>query len=375
MRLFFLMLFWLAGVTAAFADTPLVAPFIAARAYTLVEVESNQPLASLNPDQRMEPASLTKLMTAYLVFKALREQKINPEQRVFPSTHAWHMPGSRMFIQAGKAVSVTDLLHGLIIQSGNDAGVALAETVGGTEEKFVERMNAMAHAMGMENTHFVNATGLPDDQHYSTARDLGILAQALIRDFPEYYPLYGQKEYTYDGITQPNRNRLLWIDPSVDGLKTGHTDSAGFCLIASARRGERRLLAVVLGTNSDLARTNESQKLLNWGFQAFESRTLFRKGVPVRVLDAYKGGKSTVSVGFARDIWVTTPIGHEKETREVLTTLQPVVAPVDVGQKMGALKVYYADQWVNGADLVALESIPAGNVFTRTWDTVRLMLK
>jgi D-alanyl-D-alanine carboxypeptidase (penicillin-binding protein 5/6) len=158
-------------------------------------------------------------------------------------------------------------------------------------------------------------------------------------------------------------------------LKTGHTDSAGFCLIASARRGERRLLAVVLGTNSDLARTNESQKLLNWGFQAFESRTLFRKGVPVRVLDAYKGGKSTVSVGFARDIWVTTPIGHEKETREVLTTLQPVVAPVDVGQKMGALKVYYAEQWVNGADLVALESIPAGNVFTRTWDTVRLMLK
>ncbi|WP_297477339.1 D-alanyl-D-alanine carboxypeptidase family protein [Ferrovum sp.] len=375
MRLFFLMLLWVGGATAVFADSPLVAPFIAARAYTLVEVESNQPLASLNPDQRMEPASLTKLMTAYLVFKALREQKIHPEQRVFPSDHAWHMPGSRMFIQAGKAVSVTDLLHGLIIESGNDAGVALAETVDGTEEKFVERMNAMAHGLGMENTHFVNATGLPDQQHYSTAHDLGILAQALIRDFPEYYPLYGQKEYTYDGITQPNRNRLLWIDHSVDGLKTGHTDSAGYCLIASARRGERRLLAVVLGTNSDLARTSESQKLLNWGFQAFESRILFRQGVPVRALNAYKGGKPTVSVGFGRDIWVTTPVGHEKETREVLTTLQPVIAPVDAGQKVGSLKVYYAGQWVNGADLVALESIPAGNVFTRSWDAVRLMLK
>ncbi|NDU85939.1 MAG: D-alanyl-D-alanine carboxypeptidase [Ferrovum sp.] len=370
--LFLSLLFFPAVV---WADASLTAPFIAARSYYLLEVESDQPLATLNPDQRVEPASLTKLMTAYLVFKALRDHTLTVDKMVLPSTHAWHMPGSRMFIQPGHAVSIGDLLHGLIIQSGNDAGVALAEAVGGTEEGFVARMNEMARSLGMDNTHFVNATGLPDAQHYSSARDLALLARALIRDFPEYYPLYGQKEFVFGGIAQANRNRLLWMDPSVDGLKTGHTDSAGYCLISSAHRGERRLLAVMLGTASDLARTTESQKLLNWGFQAFNSRLLFHKGVQTRTLPLYKGAQPAVTVGFSRDVWVTTPTGREGEAKELLTTLQPVIAPVVAGQKMGTLTVYYGGNVINTTDLVALEGVPVGNAFTRGWDGLRLMLK
>lgn len=365
----------LGGGLAAAESTPLTAPFVAVRAYYLLEVESDQPLATLNPDQRVEPASLTKLMTAYLVFQALHQKKLKPDQWVMPSTRAWKMPGSRMFIQPGKAVSVNELIHGLIIESGNDAGVTLAETLDGTEARFVERMNAMAKSLGMENTHFANATGLPDAQHYSSARDLGLLARALIRDYPDYYALYGQKEYTYGGITQANRNRLLWLDPSVDGLKTGHTDSAGYCLISSAQRGQRRLLSVVLGANSDLGRTTESQKLLNWGFQAFQSQRLFVKGQVVKNLPVYKGTLGSLRVGFARDVWLTTPVGQENGAKKTLTTWQPVVAPVSQQQKLGDLKIYYGGQLLNEADLVALEDVPVGNAFTRGWDTVRLMVK
>ncbi len=357
------------------AEAPITAPFVAVRAYYLLEVESDQPLATLNPDQRIEPASLTKLMTAYLIFQALQGHKLTPGQWVMPSSHAWKMPGSRMFIQPGKAVTVNELLHGLIIESGNDAGVALAETLDGTEEHFVARMSAMAQVLGMDNTHFANATGLPDAQHYSTARDLAMLARALMRDYPAYYPLYGQKGYTYDGISQANRNRLLWMDPSVDGLKTGHTDTAGFCLISSAQRGQRRLLSVVLGASSDLGRTTESQKLLNWGFQAFQSQRLFARGQVVKTLPLYKGEQPQLRVGFERDVWVTTPVGHEGEMRRTLTTWQPLIAPVAEHQKVGELKVYYAGQTINSADLMALESVSVGNAFTRGWDTIRLMVK
>ncbi len=362
-------------VFPARAQGNLTAPYVAAHAYYLLEQESEQILAALNPDLRVEPASLTKLMTAYLTFEALKNKTLSPNQTVTVSQHAWKSPGSRMFIEPQRPVTVDELIHGVIIQSGNDASVALAEAISGSEDAFVQRMNATAATLGMVNTHFVNATGLPDPQHYSSAHDLALLAMALVRDFPEYYPLYSLKEYRYNGIAQPNRNRLLWMDPTVDGLKTGHTDSAGYCLISSAKRGERRLLAVVLGTNSDLARTTESQKLLNWGFQTFQSRRLFQKNAVVKTLEVYKGAARTVNVAFDHDIWVTYPAGEDARAKELLTTLQPVIAPVAVGQKLGNLDVSYDGKVLSSHALSALEAVPIGNAFTRGWDSIRLMLK
>lgn len=362
-------------VCVALPAAPLTAPFVAVRAYYLLEVESDQPLATLNPDQRVEPASLTKLMTAYLVFQALNAHKIKPDQSIFPSSHACSMGGSRMFVQSGKAVSVDALLHGLIIESGNDAAVALAEMVDGSEAQFVRRMNTMAKTLGMDNTHFANATGLPDAQHYSSARDLALLARALLRDFSEYYPLYGQKEYRYNGITQANRNRLLWMDPAVDGLKTGHTEAAGYCLISSAQRGQRRLLSVVLGASSGWGRTVESQKLLNWGFQSFQSQRLFRKGQTIKNLPVYKGEQSLVAIGFNRDMWVTSPTGQANDIKKTLVTWQPVIAPVVEQQKVGEVHIFFGGQQVNSADLVSLQQVAVGNAFTRAWDTIRLMVK
>lgn len=357
------------------AQGNLTAPYVGAHAYYLLEEESQQVLAALNPDLRVEPASLTKLMTAYLTFQALHEKTLSPNQVIPISEHAWKSPGSRMFIEPQRPVTVNELIHGVIIQSGNDASVALAEAISGSEEVFAQRMNKTAAALGMVNTHFVNATGLPDPQHYSSAHDLALLASALVRDFPEYYPLYSIKEYRYNGISQPNRNRLLWMDPTVDGLKTGHTDSAGYCLISSAKRGERRLLSVVLGTNSDLARTTESQKLLNWGFQTFQSRRLFQKNAVVKTLEVYKGAARSVNAAFDHDIWVTYPAGEDAKAKQLLTTLQPVIAPVAAGQKLGNLEVSYDGQVLSSHALSALEAVPIGNAFTRGWDSVRLMLK
>ncbi|NDU91332.1 MAG: D-alanyl-D-alanine carboxypeptidase [Ferrovum sp.] len=371
---FFLFSFLLPGLATS-ADAPLTAPYVAARAYTLLEVESGQLLAALNPDQRIEPASLTKLMTVYLTFKALKEKTLSPTQTIPVSQHAWKAEGSRMFIEPQKPVTVDELIHGVIIQSGNDASIALAEAIAGSEDAFAERMNRMASTLGMDNTHFVNATGLPNPQHYTTAHDLGLLVSALIRSFPEYYPLYAIREYRYNGITQPNRNRLLWIDPTVDGLKTGHTESAGYCLISSARRGDRRILAIVLGTSSDSARTTESQKLLNWGFQTFETQHLFQKDTPIKSLEVFKGTAREVKAGFSEDIWMTHPAGDNTRLKQTLTTLQPVVAPVAAGQKLGTLEISYDGKAVATHDLVALEAVPVGNAFTRGWDTVRLMLK
>ncbi len=376
-RLFypFFLFFCLIPEIAAPADSILTAPYVAARSYTLLEVESGQLLAALNPDQRVEPASLTKLMTAYLTFKALKERTLSPSQTLPVSQHAWKAEGSRMFIEPQMSVTVDELIHGVIIQSGNDASIALAEAIAGSEDAFAERMNRMASTLGMSSTHFVNATGLPNPQHYTTAHDLGLLVSALIRNFPEYYPLYAIKEYRYNGITQPNRNRLLWIDPTVDGLKTGHTESAGYCLISSARRGERRILAIVLGTNSDSARTTESQKLLNWGFQTFETQHLFQRNTPIKSLEVFKGATREVKAGFAEDVWMTHPVGESARLKQTLTTLQPIVAPVSAGQKLGTLEISYDGKPVATHELVALESVPVGNAFTRGWDTVRLMLK
>ena len=272
-RLLFLAFALLAAQATAETILPAAVPppSIAAKAYLLVDLVSGQTLAAENADAPREPASLTKLMTAYLTFRALKDKELMPSQMVNVSERAWRAEGSRMFIEPKKAVSVDELLHGVIVQSGNDASIALAETVAGSEDAFADRMNREAARLGMKNTHFVNATGLPAPKETSTANDLALLAAALIRDFPEYYPLYSIKEYRYNNITQPNRNRLLWTDPYVDGMKTGNTDAAGFCLIASAKRGQRRLLAVVLGAGSESARAIEAQKLLNYGFQFYDS--------------------------------------------------------------------------------------------------------
>jgi len=350
-------------------------PSIAAKAYLLVDLVSGQTLAADNADAPREPASLTKLMTAYLAFRALKDKELTPSQMVNVSEKAWRAEGSRMFIEPKKAVSVDELLHGVIVQSGNDASIALAETVAGSEDAFAERMNREAARLGMKNTHFVNATGLPAPKETSTANDLALLAAALIRDFPEYYPLYSIKEYRYNNITQPNRNRLLWTDPYVDGMKTGHTDAAGWCLVASAKRGERRLLSVVLGATSDAARAAESQKLLNWGFQTFDTVQLYQSGKTISTLRVWKGAAPEVGAGFIADRYVTLPKGRAGDLKLTLEAQEPLVAPVTSGQRIGTVKVGLDGMRLAEFPLIALADVPPANLFGRAWDSVRLWFK
>ena len=350
----------------------LPAPAVAAQAFVLVDVTSGQTLAAANADERRDPASLTKLMTAYLVFGALRANTVVPSQMVNVSERAWRAEGSRMFIEPRRAVSVDELLHGTIIQSGNDASIALAELVGGSEDVFVARMNAEAARLGMTGTHFTNVTGLSAPEHYSTAADLARLAIALIRDYPEFYPYYAQKEFRYNNITQPNRNRLLWTDPDVDGVKTGHTDAAGWCLIASAKRGERRVLSVVLGANSDAARASESQKLLNWGFQAFDTVQLYQSGKTVATLKVWKGAAAEVPAGFLADRYLTLPKGKADKLALSLQAQEPLIAPIARAQRIGTVKVALEGKPVVEFPLIALEEVPAANFLGRAWDTVRL---
>ena len=348
------------------------APGVAAQSYFLLDTLSGQTLAAGNVAERRDPASLTKLMTAYLVFDALRSKAIVPSQMVTVSQKAWRAEGSRMFIEPRKAVSVDELLRGMIVQSGNDASVALAELVSGSEEAFVEKMNREAARLGLAGTHFVNATGISDPQHYSTASDMAQLAAALIRDYPEYYPIYSQKEFRYNNITQPNRNRLLWTDPYVDGVKTGHTEAAGWCLIASAKRGDRRLLAVVLGANSDAGRAAEAQKLLNWGFQTFDTVQLYQSGKPVSTLRVWKGAQAEIKAGFLADRYLTLPKGKAGNLALTLEAQEPLVAPVARAQRVGVVKVALEGRPVAEFPLIALEDVPPANLFGRAWDTVRL---
>ncbi len=351
------------------------APSIAAHAHLLLDVTSGQSLESVNGDERRDPASLTKLMTAYIVFGALRAKTIQPSQMVNVSERAWRVGGSRMFIEPKRAVSVDELLHGLIIQSGNDAAVALAELVAGSEEAFVVKMNAEAVRMGLANTHFVNVTGLTAPEHYSTAADLARLASALIVDYPEFYPLYAQKEFRYNGITQPNRNRLLWTHPDVDGMKTGHTDAAGWCLIASAKRGERRVLAVVLGASSDAARASEAAKLLNWGFQAFDTVQLYQSGKAIGTLKVWKGTLKEVPVGFLADRYLTLPKGKADKLTLTMDARETLVAPIARARPVGTVKVALEGKPVAEFPLIALEEVPAAGFLGRAWDTIRLWFK
>jgi len=357
------------------------APQIAARSWLLVDVTTGQLLAAHEPDMRVEPASLTKLMTAYLAFNAIREKKLALDARPPVSQLAWKAIGSRMFVDPGKPATVDELLHGLIIQSGNDAAIILAEALGGSEAGFAQLMNREAQRLGMQNTNFTNASGLPDAQHYSTARDLAILASRLIEDHPDNYRLYSQRDYQYNNIKQPNRNRLLFIDPTVDGVKTGHTNAAGFCLIASSRREQpgggtpRRLLSVVMGTSSEAARAIESQKLLNWGFANFDVVRLYQKDQPAATYDVWKGQANAVKAGFAAPVLVTVTRGQGERVRGEIERTQPLVAPIAKGQRIGTLRVRLDDKTLSEQPLLALESIEQAGWFGRAWDTMRLWFK
>lgn len=350
-------------------------PAIAAKSYLLLDVNSDQLLGSHNPQERVEPASLTKLMTAYLVFAALKQKTLRPEQIVPVSVRAWRAEGSRMFIEPRKPVTVDELIRGMIVHSGNDACIALAEAVAGSEEVFAQMMTREARRLGMKDTHFVNSTGLPDPQHYSTAQDLALLAAALVRDFPEYYPLYSTKEFRYNNISQSNRNRLLWTDPTVDGMKTGHTEDAGYCLISSAKRGERRLIAVVLGAASEAARAIESQKLLNYGFQFYDTVRLYQKNQAVATLQVWKGDSNMVKAGFTSDFYLSLPKGQIDKLKASVESLQPLLAPISAGQRVGTMKLMLDGKPYRELPVVALESVPVAGIVGRGWDSMRLLFK
>lgn len=351
-------------------------PAVAARAFQVLDLTSGQVLAADKADERVEPASLTKLMTAYLVFSALREGRLTPEQQVQVSAHARQAPGSRTFLEEGSSVSVDTLVRGMVVQSGNDACIALAEALAGTEARFAEQMNREAARLDLRDTRFVNATGLPHPQHYSTARDLALLAAALIRDYPEQYArYYAMKEFRYNDITQMNRNRLLWLDPSVDGVKTGFTEAAGYCLIASSERNGRRLVSVLLGADSEAARARESQKLLNWGYQAFDGVRLYEAEQPVKAIHVWKGAHEAVRAGFERGLVVTVPKGEAKLLAAELLTHPPVLAPVQKGDKVGVLRVALDGRPLGEYPVVALESVAQAGILGRAWDTLRLWLK
>lgn len=350
-------------------------PAIEAKAWLLVDTQSAQVLAERNPDARIEPASLTKLMTAYLAFGAVRDGRLALNQPLIVSEKAWRAEGSRMFLDPKRPVVVEDLLKGMIVQSGNDACIVLAEAIAGSEAQFAELMNQTAKRLGMGRTHFVNATGLPHAEHYTTARDLARLATTLIREFPEFYKIYSIKEYGYNGITQPNRNRLLWLDPNVDGVKTGHTESAGYCLIASSTRDRRRLLSVVLGTGSDTARATESQKLLNYGFQAYETARLYGANQAVARIRLYKGSENEVQAGFLNDFHVSVPRGSASRIKADLIFMNPMLAPVGQGQKVATLRLSLDGQALGDFPLQALKGVSTASIVGRAWDSVLLMFK
>ncbi|CAJ0881279.1 D-alanyl-D-alanine carboxypeptidase DacC [Ralstonia sp. LMG 32965] len=350
----------------------------------LTDVTSGQVLGGANMDERIEPASLTKLMTAYLVFEAVRGGKLKYDQMITPTetVRTVKTDESRMFLEAGKPVSLRELTQGLIIQSGNDAALVLAEAVGGTETNFVMLMNREAERLGMKNTHFMNAAGLPDPNHYSTARDLSILTAALIKDFPQDYKFYSQKDFTYNNIKQSNRNRLLWLDPTVDGGKTGHTKSAGYCLVTSANRplpdvpgASRRLLSVIVGTKSDAIRTQESLKVLNYGYQFFDTVRLYQAKEALQTPDVYKGQAKSVKLGVAEDKWITVPKGAGARLKPVLERKDPLIAPIAQGQQLGTVKVMDGSTVVSEFPVVALEAVPEAGFIGRTIDAVKLWFK
>ncbi|MFC3107912.1 D-alanyl-D-alanine carboxypeptidase family protein [Undibacterium arcticum] len=368
------------SLSAAMAQT-LPSPNIAGKSWLLLDATSGQVIASQEPNGRIEPASLTKVMTAYVVFEALKDKKISLDQKVSVSVRAWKVDpsSSKMFIDPATPVSVNDLLYGLMVQSGNDAAVALAEAVAGDEAAFVVLMNKEAERMGMKSTHFANPHGLPSPDNYSTAQDLATLASRVILDYPEFYKIDSVKSFTYNKIKQPNRNRLLWSDPTVDGMKTGHTEAGGYSMIASAKRpngsGDRRLVSVLLGATSDQMRAQESQKLLNWGFQNFDTVKLYAKGQAIDTPQVWKGSQNQIKIGFNRDTFVTLPKGVAQKLKPVLERKDPLVAPIAAGSKVGSVKMMLDGKVQMELPVVALEQVNQASIFGRAWDSVRLLFK
>ncbi|MGD2139147.1 MAG: D-alanyl-D-alanine carboxypeptidase family protein [Burkholderiales bacterium] len=349
-------------------------PSLDSRAFLLVDLSSGAVLAQKNADERIEPASLTKLMTAYLVFQAFDQKRLTMDQKLRVSEKAWQAPGSRMFLEPDTEVSVSDLVQGLIVQSGNDAAIVLAAAVAGSERAFVAMMNREAKRLNLSNTHFVNATGLPAPEHFSSARDLVTLASLIITQFPDRFPVYSQREFTYNNITQYNRNKLLGRDPYVDGMKTGFTESAGFCLLATAERESRRLISVVIDAGSDNGRTSESQRLLNFGFEQFETRKLYGKGEVVHELPVWKGSADALAAGFSEDFYVTVPKGMWQHLDAKLESMQPLFAPVRAGQSVGMLRLTFEGQPYGEYPVVALQSVHVANVLVRAWHSLMLLL-
>ncbi|MBW3198458.1 D-alanyl-D-alanine carboxypeptidase [Marinobacter hydrocarbonoclasticus] len=347
-------------------------PQIAGSSWVLMDPLSGRVIMEHNSNERLPPASLTKMMTAYIVERELDEGRISMSDMVPISVKAWRTEGSRTFVQEGTLVSVEDLLKGVIIQSGNDASVALAEFVAGSEGAFVDIMNQQAQLLGMKDTHFENATGLPSADHFSTAYDLAVLARHIIQDYPENYPLYAQKHFTYNNIRQPNRNSLLWRDDSVDGLKTGHTEEAGYCLVASAKRGETRLIATVMGTSSSEARAQEVQKMLNYGFRYFETERLFRAGQELMASRVWGGQADEVSVGMPEDIYVTIPRGSREKLESVVDLDSVIKAPIKVGDELGRVRVVLDGETLVDEPVLALTEVPEGGLFKRIWDAIKL---
>ena len=346
---------------------------IATDTYILTDFQSGQTLVSQNSSKRVEPASLTKMMTAQIVFSALRQKRITLKQIVPVSEKAWRAKGSRMFIEPGRPVTIEELINGLIVQSGNDASIALAEAIAGSEESFVHMMNKEAERLGMKGTHFTNTSGLPNPDHFTTAYDLTLLVSDLIRRFPEHYPLYSLREYTYNKISQANRNRLLWLDPNVDGLKTGYTKAAGYCLVASAKRNNRRLISIVLGAKSDSVRTMESQRLLNYGFLSYDTVRVFRKKQKVTTIKLWKGQQKTLRAGFNHDLYFSLPKGQASKLKATMEYKQPVIAPIKAGQKVGVVKFIFDGKQMGKYPLIALESIEKSGFLSRTWDEIQLL--
>lgn len=365
----------LSNITAQAAITPNpTAPNIAAKSYILQDFASGRVIAENNPDERLPPASITKLMTAYVVSHELASGNIKLDDDVLISEKAWRMVGSRSFIEVNTKVPVEALLRGMIIQSGNDAAVALAEHIAGSEETFAQMMNQYAQQLGMVDTNYRNSTGLPDPDHYTTARDIATLSTAIIRDYPDHYKWYAEKEYKYNDITQHNRNKLLWRDSSVDGLKTGHTEEAGYCLAASAIRDEMRLISVVLGTRSDNARAQETQKLFNYGFRFFETHELYPALTKIADSKVWKGSEKLVQLGLAQPLFVTVPRGRYKELVASTNIQQPIVAPIATGAQLGEVEIRLGDEIVTKQNLVAISAIEQGSWWRRLIDSLLMLI-
>jgi D-alanyl-D-alanine carboxypeptidase (penicillin-binding protein 5/6) len=374
--LFFGLLFTLSRASAENAEiaTP-PPPTIAATAYILQDYHTGKVLAENNADVKLAPASLTKIMTVYVVFRELANGHLHLEDSATISEKAWKTAGSRMFVELGNQVKVEDLLKGVIIQSGNDASVALAEHVAGNEATFADMMNQHAARLGMTNSHFKNSDGLPMDDHYTSARDLAILTSALIKEFPDYYRWFSQKEFTFNKITQQNRNKLLSRDESVDGVKTGFTDEAGYCLVTSALREDMRLISVVMGAKSANARANENQTLLNYGFRFFESHRLYQGKTPLNEARIWKGSSKTIPLGLAEDLYATIPRRLYKDLKAVITVDKKITAPVKEGAKLGSVKVSLKDDAIADKDLIALKAVDQGNIIQRLSDSVMMMME